>query len=108
MRILLVPVTAAFAAFTGWVILRLGYFGCWKQLLATPLGWQVTADITIALFLVLSWMRRDARATGRSYWPYVAVTLGLGSLGPLLYLVLRPARATSAPARAIAAAGEGA
>lgn len=90
MRIALALVTAAFAAFTGWVILHVGYVGFYEQLLATPAGRQVFVDILIALVLVLSWMRHDARARSRSFWPYAALTLVLGSLGPLLYLLLRP------------------
>lgn len=97
MRIALVLVTVAFAALTGWLLLRIGFVGCWKELLSTPLGWQVTADVVIALLLVTSWMRRDARATGRRFWPYLAVTLALGSLGPLLYLVLRRSSAPPRP-----------
>jgi hypothetical protein len=95
MRVPLALVTASFAAFTGWVVLGIGYLGFWEWLLATPMGWQVLADITIALFLVLSWIRRDARRTGRRFWPYAALTVALGSLGPLAYLLLRP----RAPAR---------
>ncbi len=98
MRIALVLVTAAFAAFTGWVILHVGYVGFYAQLLATPAGWQVLVDIVIALVFVLSWMRRDARAGARRFWPYAALTLALGSLGPLLYLLLRP-QASASPAR---------
>jgi len=101
MRIPLLVVTAAFAAFTGWVILRIGYAGFYEQLLATQAGWQVFVDIAIALVMVLSWIRQDARVAGRRFWPYAALTLALGSLGPLLYLVLRPARSASrAPASA--------
>lgn len=96
MRIVLVLVTAAFAAFTGWVILRVGYVGFYEQLLATPAGWQVLVDIVIALVFVLSWMRRDARSRARTFWPYAALTLALGSLGPLLYLLLRPDPSASA------------
>lgn len=88
MRPFVVAVTAAFAAYTAWVVARIGYLGFYEQLLATPAGWQVLVDITIALFLVLSWMRRDARRARRRFWPYAALTLGLGSLGPLVYLVL--------------------
>jgi hypothetical protein len=94
-RIFLVAVTLVFAAFTGWVVLHTGYVGFLEQLLATRPGWQILVDISIALALVLSWIRRDARATGRRFWPYVALTVALGSLGPLLYLVLRPAAAGS-------------
>jgi hypothetical protein len=90
MRIILILVTAVFTAYTGLVLLEVGYLGFYRQLLATPSGWQALVDISIALLLVLSWLRRDARLSGRVFWPYLALTLALGSLGPLLYLVLRP------------------
>jgi hypothetical protein len=89
MRLLLVVVTAAFAAFTGWVVSRTGYVGFFDELLTGPAGWQVLVDVSLALVLVLSWIRGDARATGRRFWPYALLTVALGSLGPLVYLVLR-------------------
>jgi len=97
MRPLLITVTAAFSAFTLWVLAQTGLVGFYQQLLGTHAGWQVFADIAIALVLVLAWMWRDAAQTGRRFWPYAALTLTLGSIGPLLYLLLMPsaARTTS-------------
>jgi len=89
MRALLLLVTALFSAFTAWVVWRTGLGGFFPQLLATPAGWQVLVDLVLALVLVLVWMRRDARARGRPFWPFALLTLALGSLGPLLYLALR-------------------
>ena len=93
MRPLLITVTAAFSAFTFWVLAQTGLVGFYEQLLATPAGIQVFADIAIALVLVLAWMWRDAGASARRFWPYAALTLTLGSIGPLLYLLLTPSAA---------------
>jgi hypothetical protein len=93
MRPLLIAVTAAFSAFTFWALAQTGLVGFYEQLLATPAGMQVFADIAIALVLVLAWMWRDAASAGRRFWPYAIVTLMLGSIGPLLYLLLTPAAA---------------
>ena len=93
MRAFLITLTAAFSAFTLWVLARTGLVGFYEQLLGTPAGWQVFADIAIALVLVLAWMWRDAAQTGRRFWPYALITLALGSIGPLLYLLLMPAAA---------------
>ena len=95
MRPLLITVTAAFSAFTFWVLAQTGLVGFYEQLLGSPAGMQVFADIAIALVLVLAWMWRDARANGRRFWPYAVLTLALGSIGPLLYLLLMPAGARS-------------
>lgn len=89
MRNLLIVVTTLFSLFTGWVLWRTGLVGFFEQLLAGPAGWQVLADVTIALVLVLSWIRRDARHRARRFWPWALLTVGLGSLGPLLYLLTR-------------------
>ena len=47
------------------------------------------ADLVIALMLVMVWMWRDAKATGRAIWPWIVATLILGSFGPLVYLLTR-------------------
>lgn len=103
MRPLLIAVTSVFTAFTIWIVSRTGLAGFYEQLLASPGAWQVFADLTVALLLVLSWMRRDAQAKGRAFWPYLLLTLALGSIGPLTYLLLRPPREAALSHRASAA-----
>lgn len=56
--------------------------------------WTIFADLVIALGMVCIWMFRDARARGISPLPYLAATLLLGSVGPLLYLTRRGSEAT--------------
>lgn len=104
MRTLLIVVTIVFCAFTAWIVSRTGLMGFYAQLADSPAAWQVLADITIALALVLIWMWRDAQAHGRAFWPYVPLTLALGSIGPLLYLLLRPAAAPAIDAKRTSAA----
>lgn len=48
---------------------------------------QIFADLIIALTLVMVWMWRDAKNTGRNIWPWIVITLVAGSFGPLLYFI---------------------
>jgi hypothetical protein len=66
------------------------HFGILRSHLSNAGGIQVLCDLIIALTLVCSWMRRDAKLLGRTVWPFLVATLFLGSFGPLLYLLLRP------------------
>lgn len=81
--VLLVP----FVALTLYAVMEVGYIGVFDYHRHSPAGWQVFADLVVALILVLYWLIEDARKAGRNPWPWVVVTLFLGSIGPLLYLV---------------------
>ena len=90
-RALLVAVLTLFGALTGVALAHHGYWGILAPHFQSFGAGQVLADLVIALTLVLVWLVRDARAAGRSPWPWVALTLVAGSFGPLLYLLFRPA-----------------
>lgn len=76
-----------FTAYTVWVLETVGYLGLLKSHLH-PAGIQVFVDLVLMAVLVMAWMWRDARASDRNVWPYLLLTLVLGSIGPLLYLLL--------------------
>jgi drug/metabolite transporter (DMT)-like permease len=82
--ILLIP----FTALTAYAVMQVGYIGIFDYHRHSPAGWQVFADLVIALVLVLLWLVPHAKKAGRNPWPWVVLTLLLGSFGPLLYLVL--------------------
>lgn len=82
-------VLVGFVAFTVYVVYQHGYIGIFEQGLANAAAIQIFLDLTIALGLVLLWMWQDARNQGISPLPYVILTLTLGSIGPLLYLIRR-------------------
>lgn len=80
--VLLVP----FTALSLYALAEVGYVGIFDYQRHSPAGWQVFADLVVALLLVFVWLVPDARARGRNPWPWLVATLFLGSFGPLLYL----------------------
>jgi hypothetical protein len=95
-KILLLVVFADFTAFTAWAVYQQGYLTFFDTFFSSWIGIQVFADLVIALSLFSLWMIRDAREQGVSPVPYLLVTLCLGSIGPLLYLLRRPEQAEAA------------
>ena len=89
-RILAIALLIPFSVLTAYALAEVGYIGIFDYHRHSPAGWQVFADLVVALILVTVWMVPEARRFGRNPWPYVAVTLVAGSIGPLLYLVLQP------------------
>jgi len=71
-------------------------------LLGSAWGIQLLFDFVIAVSLVFFWMLSDARQQEIRSWPFALLTLGLGSIGLLAYLVRRelPAGATRPAAEA--------
>jgi len=95
---LLLDVLVLFLAYTLYVIATVGYVGFFQQALASPVGIQLFVDLVLALSLALVWMRGDAQESGVPFAPWAIVTLVLGSVGLLGYLLhreLRERRATA-------------
>lgn len=82
-------VLVGFSALTALAVYEYGYIGFFQQELSSLPGWTVLVDLVIALSMVIFWMWDDARERGMSVLPYVVLTLALGSVGPLLYLIRR-------------------
>lgn len=91
-KLLSIAILVPFAAITAYALATVGYMGIVSYHLPSPAGWQVLADLVVALVLVCSWMIVDARKKGRSVLPYLIATIFLGSFGPLAYLLLAPSR----------------
>jgi hypothetical protein len=70
-----------------YAVWQLGYLGIFEYHQHSPAGWQVFTDLVVACILLLSYLFIDARRNGRNPWPFVVITLFLGSFGPLLYIL---------------------
>ena len=66
-----------------------GYIGFFRMVLENFAGVTAFVDLAIALVLILVWMGDDARQRNVSAIPYLVLTIALGSIGPLLYLIRR-------------------
>ena len=86
-------VLALFAAASFYAIEVHGYLGFFEALGSSTAGVVVFIDLVIALTLAMLWMHSDASERGLPFWPYAALTLALGSVGPLSYLIHRELRA---------------
>lgn len=102
-RIAVAVVLAGFVALSAYAVARHGYVGIFTQHLTSAAGVQVLVDLVIALTIVMAWMWQDARRHDINPVPYVLLTLGLGSIGPLAYLVHRFGRETAAAPTAMVA-----
>ena len=87
-RTLAIVILVPFLVLTLYSVAQAGYVGLFEYQLQSPAGWQVLVDLVIALLLVLTWLVPEARRKGKIPWPWVAATLFLGSISPLLYLAV--------------------
>jgi hypothetical protein len=95
-RLIALPgVVVAFGVLTFLALMEVGYLGLLEPALHSWGAAQVLVDLVIVGFLACIWMLNDARERGVSAWPFVALTLVLGSFGPLLYLVSRELKSGS-------------
>lgn len=90
-KVIVAVVLAIFVPFSIWCALTggplseiLAAFG------ANPWCLQVSIDLVLALSMVCVWIWNDARSRGASAIPWILATCCLGSIGPLVYLLLRP------------------
>ena len=90
--ILLVP----FAVYTAYTMTiaeqSLASFG--YELISRPDTAQVVIDLYIMAILAIVWMYNDSQNLNRRwFWmPFAVITMIFVSVGPLLYLLLRPAK----------------
>ena len=95
-KLILEVVLIAFAALNVYGILAGGLSG-FVDLIKDANPWTILlgTDLVISLSLIGVWMWYDAKKRGVSAFPFIVLTCGLGSIGPLLYLILRKDSRTS-------------
>jgi len=95
-------VLLGFAGLEAYAVYEHGVVGIFAALLANSATLVAFVDLVIALGLASLWMALDARGRAISAVPYVVMTLALGSVGVLLYLIRREATASAPLAHAAA------
>lgn len=96
-QLLIGVVLADFLALNAYAVWHYGYVGIWQAATANVATVAVLVDLCIAIGLIAVWMWNDAQRRGINAVPYLVLSLFLGSVGPLLYLLRiagRPAEAT--------------
>jgi hypothetical protein len=69
-------------------LLSFGY-----QLISSPDTAQVVFDLYIMAFLAIVWIYQDSKKLGKTnvyFLPFALLTLVFVSIGPLLYIALKP------------------
>lgn len=88
-------VLVGFGVLSGLALFNHGYWGIIEPHFKSFGAAQVLADLVIALTLVLTWLVRDAKKTGRNPFGWILLTLATGSFGPLIYLLTAKERAAA-------------
>ena len=95
--VILLIIFTAYTAYTMSIaqqsLLSFGY-----QLMSSSDTAQVVFDLYIMAFLAIVWMYQDCKKLGKSimyFLPFALLTLVFVSIGPLLYLALKPATKTT-------------
>ncbi len=84
---LLILALLGLGAITAVALWKEGLAGIFSAITLSYGSMQIFLDLVIALTLIMVWMWRDAKNRGRSFWPWMCITLAAGSFGPLLYLL---------------------
>ena len=79
-------------------LIEFSFVELFTRAMADSAGRQVFADLCISILLIDVWMLEDARKHNRSAWPFVIMSVPLGSFATLLYLARREWDASRTPA----------
>jgi len=93
-----------FLAYTLYVVWTEGYFGFIPAAFSSAWNTQIFFDLVVACVIIGSWMVVDGRRRGKTVWPYVIAIPFLGSLPPLVYLIVREHQISAEGSHGLAAA----
>ncbi|MGB3620291.1 DUF2834 domain-containing protein [Ketobacter sp. MCCC 1A13808] len=88
-KVMLWLLLADMVLFSGYVMWEVGYMGIWQAGFSSLGSMQILLDLVICCIILASWMVMDARKRGVNPWPWIAATVPLGSIVPLIYLIVR-------------------
>ena len=95
----------AFSILTGVAAFQHGYIGIFEAGFRDSASMQVFFDLVISVSLFGVWMLFDAQKRGATVWPFIIAIPAVGSLAPLVYLIMREWDATETqPASTLAQA----
>lgn len=89
---LLLVVFVPYCVFSIDVIVTRGFGGLFALVGREPWALQMFLDLLILYVAFSVWLWRDARERKIAAWPFIAMTLTLGSMGALAYLIRREIR----------------
>lgn len=98
-----VAVLGVFSVYSIAITIEHGYFGFLEVAMREPWAMQMLIDVALAIGCFTMFAIPDAKKHGLTVWPYVIVSIFLGSIGALAYLVHREVvlrRAVRTPALA--------
>ena len=87
--IVLASLFVVFTTYTVSVMVAHGHDGFLTLAGQEPWAMQLLLDLLLMLGLFVAWLVPDAKAHKLPVWPYVLLTLVMGSMGALVYLVHR-------------------
>ena len=102
-KVILILALIDMLAFSAYVMWEVGYMGIWQAGFASLGSMQILLDLVICCVILASWMVMDARKRGVNPWPWVVATLFVGSIAPLMYLILREFGRSGFPANTVSA-----
>jgi hypothetical protein len=85
----LVSLFVAFTSYTLFVMAGHGYDGFLTLAGREPWALQLLLDLLLMLGLFSAWLVPDAKEHGLPAWPYVILSMTMGSMGALIYLLHR-------------------